>query len=134
MDNQPRGRRTEAELNLGAIAKAARATYAEDARFPDATAELTPERSCCTYDDHRCPAVATDWSGVPAWDQLDFMMTKPHQFRYAYHSSGDSFTATAVADLNCDNEVDPGERWVVEGRAVGGDVVIDGPRRAPYAQ
>ncbi len=95
-------RRSEAELNLNAIGKAAGAEYAENGRFPVGTVELTPGKSCCEFPDRRCPVVEREWAGVPVWDALGFEMTTPFLFRYAYRSDGKTFEAIAVGDNDCD--------------------------------
>jgi hypothetical protein len=43
----------------------------------------------------------TAWQ-QPLWQELDFSLDAPHLFRYSYESDGRSFTAKAVADLDCD--------------------------------
>ena len=98
-----RVRRNEAELNLDAIGKAARANFVENATYPQYTAPLTPARPCCEGPGKKCPAQASDWSGVDAWDALDFELTQPSFFQYSYASDGpNSFVAEAVGDLDCD--------------------------------
>ena len=100
-----RGRRSEAELNLAAIGKTAGTTQIETGSFPQFTVPLTPARPCCEGPNHKCPAVAGDWSGVPAWDALDFELTEPSFFQYSYTStSPTSYVAQAVGDLDCDGE------------------------------
>lgn len=102
--NGGRPRRSEAELNLAAIGKAAGYVHAETDAFPQVTAPLTPARPCCEGPGHKCPAVASDWAS-PAWDALDFELTEPSLFQYSYTStSPTSYVAQAVGDLDCDGE------------------------------
>jgi hypothetical protein len=129
LDAMKSSKRSEADLNLDAITKAAMASYAVNAEFPIATAGPTPATPCCAAPMKRCPGDVGDWEGTAAWNQLDFAMTNPHFFQYSYRSTGQEFTATAAGDLDCDGQVDRGERWIVTGRVVGGQPVIDGPRR-----
>lgn len=60
---------------------------------------LTPARSCCETG-VKCDEPKA-WQ-QPLWQELDFSLDAPHLFRYSYESDGRSFTAKAVADLDCD--------------------------------
>lgn len=102
LDYMKKGKRSEAELNLNAIAKAADAERAESASFPVATAPLTPAQACCAGPGRRCAPVRSEWEGVDAWDALGFEMTEPHFFQYSYTSDGQTVLAEAVGDLDCD--------------------------------
>ncbi len=102
LDYMQKGKRSEAELNLNAIGKAADAEFAEHASFPATSVGLTPSRSCCEFPGKKCPAVASDWQGVPAWDALGFELTQPSYFQYSYQSDGKTYEARAVGDLDCD--------------------------------
>ena len=95
-------RRSEAEINLVAINKAADAEFSEKGFYPVGTVGPTPGQSCCAFPSKKCPVVASDWQGVPIWDALGFEQHRPFYFRYAYTSDGKRFTATAVGDLDCD--------------------------------
>jgi len=101
MDYTTRAKRSEAELNLGAIGKAAKVYYIEHGELPKGAAPLTPARSCCEDPSRKCQPVAADWM-VPAWDVLDFGIDDPFYYRYAYTSDGATLTATAASDLDCD--------------------------------
>ncbi len=113
------------------------------ASFPAGGSGWFPARPCCSYPDHRCPAV----NGVPPapWTELRFIAVKAaRHWQYRYFSAGVGANATFVADARGD----PGctGRWLwyrVKGRVAGGDprfvrtepVVIKGedPREAPLA-
>lgn len=99
-----KAKRSEAELNLDAIGKSAKVNYITDAEFPKAQVPLTPATTCCATPSKKCPATASDWQGVDAWDRLDFEMTEDHYFRYSYESDGVTFVARAVGDLDCDGQ------------------------------
>jgi type IV pilus assembly protein PilA len=103
MDYMKKGKRSEAELNLNAIAKSAKAHFVEKATFPVFTQGATPGTACCAAADKKCPVLATNWNGVAAWDALDFSVDEPHYFQYSYTGTEDAFTALAVGDLDCDN-------------------------------
>ena len=105
-DYQTTARKTEAQLQLNKLAKAAKVAYIQNAAFPAAAAPLTPGADCCAENfegKRKCGPSPSNWS-TPAWRALDFEMNEPHLFRYSYTPSGDgsSFTATAVGDLDCD--------------------------------
>ena len=95
-----KSRRSEAELNLHAIGRAARYGYIENAMFPVGTAEATPATSCCATPTKKC-LDSSAWDREP-WQSLDFGLYDPHYFRYTYASDGKTFTATAIGDLDCD--------------------------------
>ena len=98
-----KSKRSEAELNLNAIGKAAKYGYIENAAFPVGHADATPATSCCEGPGHKCAVDPTTWRRDP-WEALDFEPYGPHYFRYTYDSDGKTFTATAIGDLDCDGE------------------------------
>ena len=105
LDYMKKSKRTEAELNLGAIAKAADATYAETTSYPLGGAAQTPAQACCDQPGKKCAAVPGQWVGIPAWDALDFEMTQPFYFQYRYRAnSADEYSAEAEGDLDCDGD------------------------------
>lgn len=120
LDYQKKAKRNEAELNLNAIGKAARMMYAEDARFPTGSAGPSPSMPCCEGPGHRCAPDPTTWMNDEVWSKLDFELTAPHYFQYTYTGSpdGQSFTATAIGDLDCDNVP---VVYTVTGTVVGGN-------------
>ncbi|MBL8623167.1 MAG: hypothetical protein JNK64_17785 [Myxococcales bacterium] len=118
MKYQQKSKRSEAELNLNAIKKYAAMNYAEMAGFPPGSAGPTPATSCCADPTRRCQPDPIAWQGEP-WATLGFEMTSPHFYQYTYTGTADgqSFTATAIGDLDCDgNEV----VYTLTGRVVGG--------------
>ncbi len=128
-DDSGGGRRSEAEINLNAINKAADAEYAETAQYPVGTVGLTPSTSCCEQAGKKCQVVASDWNGVPVWDALGFEMTQPSFFQYSYTSDGKTFSAAAVGDLDCDGQT---VTYSLEGAAPNGSPTstLTKPRRA----
>ena len=104
LDYMKKGKRSEAELNLNAINKAADAEYSENTTYPQAALGVTPNATCCSQVGKKCAVVAGDWQGNAAWDALGFEMTQPFYFQYEYTSNAsDVFVATATGDLDCDN-------------------------------
>lgn len=98
-----RAKRPEAEVNLEAIKKSLGSYYIEKAEFPKGTVPLTPAASCCETQLKKCAGNASDWHGVPIWDELDFEVLEPHYFQYSYSSiDGQTAIVEAVGDLDCD--------------------------------
>jgi prepilin-type N-terminal cleavage/methylation domain-containing protein len=108
MDMMKKSKRSEAEVNLNAITKGAKAYYVENAGYPsgEGAGELVPETECCEADNRKCPPDADQWKGdadaPTVWDNLDFTVDEPSFFQYSYESDDDGFTAKAVGDLDCD--------------------------------
>lgn len=111
----------EAEVYLDAIAKKAKAVFAETGKFPVGTSAVLPARNsdsdigggCCggkssgTSIDNKCP-VSKDWATDPVWKALAFSLDEPSSYRYKYESSdGATFTVVAAGDLDCDGEDAP---------------------------
>lgn len=107
-DYLERSRRAEAELRLKHLEKALKFDWAEDAAFPPGQAGPTPAAgSCCAHPDHRCPPTASLWAGDPVWEALDFEVTEPGHYSYAYRAEdgGRRAVVEASADLDCDGEL-----------------------------
>ena len=103
LDYMKKGKRTEAELNLNAINKAADSEYSENTTYPQAAQGATPGVTCCAQAGKKCAVVQADWNGVPAWDALGFEMTQAFYFQYTYNSAvSNLFKAEAIGDLDCD--------------------------------
>ena len=104
LDYMKKGKRSEAELNLNALGKAADADFAEKASYPVADSNgFTPAAACCAGPGKKCAVNQADWVGNAAWDNLGFEMTQPFYFQYSYVSAaGADFTAVAHGDLDCD--------------------------------
>lgn len=102
LDYMNASKRSEAELNLNAIQKAALRAFAEDDAFPIGAVGPTPAAPCCESPDRRCPADPAAWSREPVWRALGFAVTRPSLYRYSYRGDGRSLVATAESDLDCD--------------------------------
>jgi type IV pilus assembly protein PilA len=104
MDYMKKGKRSEAELNLDAIKKGNKTNFVEKSAYVTQTQGFTPGATCCQAGGvTKCPANATAWQGLPAWDELDFEITESHYFVYRYDgSAGNAYTAVAAGDLDCD--------------------------------
>lgn len=92
-----KSKQTEAALQLNKIGKIAKVAFITDAAFPKGKAAMLPPKPCCP---DKCAPV--DWSADPVWKALAFQIDEPNLFQYAYESDGQTFTATAVGDLDCD--------------------------------
>jgi hypothetical protein len=108
----------EVEPHLEAIAKKAKAEFADTGKFPVGTSKLLPENNadgqvaggCCGAKstgvsiDNKCP-VSKEWASDPVWKALGFSIDEQSNYRYKYESAdGNSFVATAAGDLDCDQQ------------------------------
>ena len=96
-------RRPEPERALDRLGKNATAYRIARGKFPVGKAGPTPKRSCC--ENKRtlmCRGADPAWARDRVWSALEFAMEEDHRFRYSYQSDGKTFSATAVADLDCD--------------------------------
>jgi prepilin-type N-terminal cleavage/methylation domain-containing protein len=107
MDYVKRSKRSEAVLQLNKIGKNAKRTYGESASYPAGTVGPTPARpgtgGCCGGTGaklNHCAANPAAWTGM--WKALDFQIDEDTLFYYSYGGAAQSFTATAVGDLDCD--------------------------------
>ena len=106
LDYMKRSKRGEAELQLNSIDKANIREFAENSSYVPTVEVPTPVATCCTQNfnnSKRCAVVAADWAG-PSWVALDFEMTKPFFFQYAYNgvAGGATYSATATGNMDCD--------------------------------
>lgn len=104
MNYQKKAKRSEAELNLNYLRRGAMNSYAENSQFPIGKAGPTPALGeCCAGPNHKCDVDGPRWFNDPVWSALDFELTSPTYFSFAYESTdGKSFTASAFGDLDCD--------------------------------
>ena len=100
-DYQSKSKRTEAELMLNRLGKNLKvySISANQPGFPILTLGPTPAQPCCTQPKATCAPNAADWT---AWQPLEFSIEDPFRFQYTYTSDGQTFTATAIGDLDCD--------------------------------
>jgi|GEM_PF-2906852 len=112
-DNKPPAVGPEGRMMLNRLGKDARRHVGEVGTYPVGSAPLTPTTDCCKAADHTCPADPTAWAGEP-WKTLDFSIDSPGRFRFSYDGAADgkSFTATAVAELDCDGKL---TTWTAKG-------------------
>jgi hypothetical protein len=96
-------RRAEAEIQLERIEKAAYQHFVINTRFPEGRAGPTPSMPCCdsARSDRRCAPDPSAWTD-PVWRELEFAVEEPHFFQYTYEGTGETFTAKAIGDLDCD--------------------------------
>src|SRR5687767_11945138 len=106
LDMLKSSKRSEAEINLDAIKKGAKAYAPEHAGYPVGNADPTPAARCCDSGrpDRKCEPLAAQWNGVEPWDSLTFTVDEPHYFQYGYDSDGSLMAATATGDLDCDGQ------------------------------
>ncbi|MBZ0232499.1 MAG: prepilin-type N-terminal cleavage/methylation domain-containing protein [Deltaproteobacteria bacterium] len=120
MDYMKKGKRSEAELNLDSIKKSNKTNYVEKASYVNATEAFTPAATCCGAPGSgvtKCLANSAAWHGLAGWDELSFEINEDHYFVYSYTGAGDTYTATARGDLDCDGATFD---FVLNGTAVAG--------------
>ena len=108
-DYTSKSKKSEAALQLNKLAKNLKVEYMTNAAFPKGKAATLPDTKkvepmggCCGETGGKCP-VTDAWGKDSIWSVLDFQLDEPSLFRYSYESTdGQSFTATAVGDLDCD--------------------------------
>ncbi len=97
---------TEAQIELNHMGQLAKRFYVEHAAFPAGTEAPTPAQACCSQPGKVCKALASDWNGATAghpWSDLSFTIAEDgFKYQYSYTGGGDTFTATAVGDPDCD--------------------------------
>jgi hypothetical protein len=106
----------EAEQSLERIVRSAESAAAAaetkgaeaDRRLPP-SAPLTPPFRCCEQADGRCPPEPSLWEH-PSWHALGFFPAESHYYQYEFVSDGQSFTARALGDLDCDGVMSTFER------------------------
>lgn len=101
MDYTKKSKKSEAQLQLNKIMKNSKVYFITNGAFPKYDQALTPDQSCCMQTNAKCQPASDNWN-TKAWQELDFQVDEPHLYRYGYHSDGNSLTAIAVGDLDCD--------------------------------
>jgi hypothetical protein len=113
-------KKSEAVVQLDEIGKAASIEYMTNATYPIGMAPLTPATDCCTQNfegKRQCEPDPAQFA-APVWQALGFQLDVPHRYQYTYESAdGQSFTATATGDLDCDGTT---ITYVLEGDTVSG--------------
>ena len=110
MDYVKRSKKSEAVLQLNKIGKNAKRTYGETASYPGGIAGPTPTpvnagKGCCGgagASPNHCAANPSSFTASGIWRALDFEIDEDTLFYYSYGGAAQSFTATAVGDLDCD--------------------------------
>jgi len=122
-----RAKTAEAEEKLSALYRSSVAYFTQEqvdrgvaatgrARQFPTSAGPTPGACtvCGAQANGRCASNPAGWDSVPTWQTLDFAITDPHYFVYAYQSSGSGttsqFTARASGDLDADSVCSTFER------------------------
>jgi hypothetical protein len=96
---------TEALDSLGTLGRLARDAHGAADRFPGPSAGPTPPLGSCCATGAACLPDATLWQVEP-WRSLDFAIADKHYYSYEYRvaDDGQTFTARAYGDLDCDGE------------------------------
>src|SRR6185295_5347469 len=98
-DYADKSKATEAKVQLARLQMRARQQVEISGELMKGTIGPTPATACCKQPQQRCAPDPADWSGL--WQALEFQMDLPFRFQYSYQSDGQTFTALAVADFDC---------------------------------
>ncbi len=96
----------EAQLSLAAIEMSNTREFHETGGFVVGVVGNTPATPCCDQNvggARRCAVIEAEWTN-PTWNALDFEMTRSffYQYRYTGTATPDTYTATAIGNLDCD--------------------------------
>lgn len=114
----------EVKLQANRLSKSAKYAYIERAAYPVASTGWVPAAACCGQPDQKCAPTPTEWQAEP-WTALDFALDEPSRVRVKYEGTALAFTATAWADLDCDDAQDDDEVVVVRGSQKDGTPVTE---------
>jgi type IV pilus assembly protein PilA len=104
LEMMKKSKRNEAELNLDAIKKSLKGEWPVRQGFYVGDTGTAPDGDCCDSGrpDRKCEIDVSIWQSSN-WRALEFSINEPSYFNYDYTGVDDSFTATAVGDLDCDD-------------------------------
>jgi hypothetical protein len=102
-DYMKKSKQTEAKLMLNKIVKSAKVHAIQYGKLPVGKVGPSPAEDCCKAPGAKCAVDPNAW-GDPIWKALEFEMVEQHNYRYTFESNGTSFTATAIGNLDCDND------------------------------
>jgi len=91
--------------------------------FPAGKTGWVPETPCCNQATAKCAPQPGPWQQSP-WKELHFALSDPHYFQWRYEGGGQSFTAEARADLDCDGTY---SNYRIFGGLADGKVELRGP-------
>jgi Tfp pilus assembly protein PilE len=115
-----KSKKSEGELHMQMIGKAAKRVYGETGAFPIGKTALLPANptrnygnNCCggyggvagapgRVVSNRCTADPAAFARDPVWHALDVSIDEPSVYQYDYQSDGKTFTARAIGDADCD--------------------------------
>ncbi|HEY4057881.1 MAG TPA: hypothetical protein VGM39_14805 [Kofleriaceae bacterium] len=120
MDSMKKSHKTPTAVDLDRFAALAKAHYLATGSFPKGKAGPVPAASCCTFASKKCETKLADWTGP--FNELGFDVDKPTLYQMSYEGDGQSFTARAIMDLDCDG-IEVG--WTVTGRVANGTPIIE---------
>ncbi|HEY4183169.1 MAG TPA: hypothetical protein VGM90_40375 [Kofleriaceae bacterium] len=120
MDSMKKSRRSPTGLDLDRLASLAKARYVATGSFPKGKTARIPAASCCTFPSKSCETKLEDWTGP--FKELGFDVDKPTHYQLSYESDGQTFTARAIMDLDCDG-IEVG--YTVTGSAANGTPIVE---------
>ena len=123
MDYIKKSKSSEASLNLNKIGKNLKSQFDAESAFPTPASAITAPNSdqtgkgCCGgfgtakggtkgKVNNKCSADPADFTGDPGWQELEFSVNEPSQYRYTYDAKTPTGSAAAVnafafGDLDC---------------------------------
>jgi len=147
MDYIKKSKSSEASLNLNKVGKNLKASFDADQTFPVTAGVLAPTidgtaDGCCggvgtpvgaaavnTKINNKCSAEPTAFTGDSGWQELEFTLNEPSQYKYVYTPGAStvgvsaSATANALGDLDCNGT---GSTWTLAATAITAGSAIQG--------
>jgi prepilin-type N-terminal cleavage/methylation domain-containing protein len=119
LEYMKRAKTGEAVLNLNKIGKAAKRVKGEIGSYPDVDGALLPTgaKTCCggtggvkgkagATVNNKCTADPDKFIDGAAWQALEYSLDEASVYNYSYaKGGGNSFTATAYGDADCDTSI-----------------------------
>ena len=146
MDYIKKSKSSEASLNLNKIGKNLKASFDADQTFPTTAGALAPTVDgdtigCCggvgtpvgaaanTKIINKCSAEPAAFTADTGWQELEFTLNEPSQYKYEYTPGtatvgiSASATANALGDLDCNGT---GSTWTLAATAISAGSAIQG--------
>jgi len=126
MDYMKKSKKTEAALQLNKIGKNTKVYYITAQSYvlaadPSALPAKPGPGGCCGGPNNKCAAVPASFAADSGWATIDFQIDEPSLFYYDYTGAVNTFSATAVGDLDCDaKEI----TYILNGTATSGNPAV----------
>ncbi len=145
MDYIKKAKSSEASLNLNKIGKNLKSTFDAEQAFPGTSGKLAPTADgnvggCCggvgvpvggaasTKIVNKCSAKPADFTGDSGWQDLEFTVNEPSQYKYTYAATAPTgatanVVANAIGDLDCNGT---SSTWTLQATAIAAGSSIQG--------